>query len=88
LCAYDVNILGGSVHVINTEALVVAIKEIGQEVNADETKTRVISRDHNAGRSNNITSDNISCERVEVIIYILGQTYQIKIPFCKKLRAN
>ena len=45
-----VNILAGSVHAIkeNTEALV-ASKEIGQKINADKTKYRVMSRDHNAG---------------------------------------
>ena len=49
--ADDVNILGGSVHTIqkNTEALVVAIKEIGLEVNADTTKYLVMSWDQNAG---------------------------------------
>ena len=38
--ADDVNILGGSVHAIkkNAEALVVASKETGLEVNADKTK--------------------------------------------------
>jgi len=43
--ADDVNILGGSVHTIqkNTEALVVDIKEIGLEVNADTTKYLVMS---------------------------------------------
>jgi hypothetical protein len=43
--ADGVNILGGSVHTIekNTEALVVAIKEIGLEVNADTTKYMVMS---------------------------------------------
>jgi hypothetical protein len=66
LYAYDVNILGGSVHATNTEALVIVSKGIGQEVNADKTKTRVISRDHNAGRSHNIMIDNSSCVRVEV----------------------
>jgi hypothetical protein len=37
--ADDVNILGGSVHIIkkNVEALVVAWKEIRLEVNADKT---------------------------------------------------
>jgi hypothetical protein len=37
VCADDINILGGSVHVLkkNAEALVYASKEIGLEVNAD-----------------------------------------------------
>jgi len=54
LLAYadDVNILGGSVHTVkeNAEALVVATKEIGLEVNADKTKYMVMYRDRNAGR--------------------------------------
>ena len=43
----DVNILGGSVHTVkeNAEALVVATKEIGLEVNADKTKYIIMSRD-------------------------------------------
>ena len=38
----DANILSGNVHTVkkNTEALVFASKEIGLEVNADETKVR------------------------------------------------
>ena len=57
--ADDVNILGGSVHTVkkHTEALVVASKEIGLEVNADTTKYMVMSRDQNAGRSQNIKID-------------------------------
>ena len=43
LLAYadDVNILGGSIHMVkeNAEALVVATKETGLEVNADKTST-------------------------------------------------
>jgi hypothetical protein len=44
--AEDVNILSGSIHTIrkNTEALVVASKEIGLEVNAEKTKYMVMSR--------------------------------------------
>jgi hypothetical protein len=44
--ADDVIILGFRVHTIkeNTEALVVACKEIGPEVNADKTKYMVTSR--------------------------------------------
>jgi hypothetical protein len=42
LLAYveDVNILGGSIHTVrkNAEALVVATKQIGLEVNTDKTK--------------------------------------------------
>jgi len=45
--ADDVNILGGSVHTVkeNAEALAVARKERGLEVNADKTKCMVMSRD-------------------------------------------
>jgi len=49
LLAYadDVNILGGGTHTVkeNAEALIVASKETGLEVNADKTKCMVISRD-------------------------------------------
>jgi hypothetical protein len=76
LLAYadNVNILGGSVHTVkNAEALVVATKEIGLEVNADKTKYKVMSRNRNAGRSQNLKIDNSSIERVEEFKY-LGKT--------------
>ena len=65
--AYDINILGGSENIIkkNAKALVVASKETGLEVNADETKYMVMSRDQDAGRSHSIKTDNSSFERVE-----------------------
>jgi hypothetical protein len=71
----DVNILGGSVHAIktNTEALVVASKEIGLEVNAEKTKYMVMSGDRNVGQNGNIKLDNKSFERVEQFKY-LGTT--------------
>jgi hypothetical protein len=49
--AGGVDILGGSVQTVkeNTCTLTVASKEIGIEVNADETKYMVMSRDQNAG---------------------------------------
>jgi hypothetical protein len=75
--ADDVNtsILGGSVHAIkkNTEALVVASREIGLEVNAEKTNYMVMSRDQNAGRNHNIKIDNKFIERVEQFKY-LGAT--------------
>jgi len=63
--ADDVIILGGSVNIIkeNAEALVVASKEIGLEVNADKTKYLIMSRDQNAGRSHSIKIDNSSLQR-------------------------
>ena len=60
--ADDVNILGGRVHTIkeNAEALIVASKENGLEVDADKTKYMVISGDKNAGRNHTIKTDNSS----------------------------
>ena len=60
--ANDVNKLGGSVHTIkkNTEALVVASKETGLEVNTDKTKYMVMSQDQDAGWSHSIKIDNSS----------------------------
>ena len=49
---------------IPSEALVVAIKDIGLEVNVDKTKYMVMSRDQNAGLSHSIKTDNSSFERV------------------------
>jgi hypothetical protein len=48
--------MGWSIHTIkqNTKPLVAASKEIGLEVNADNTKHMVISWDRNAGWSHNI----------------------------------
>jgi len=61
------HILGESVHNIkkNEEALIVASKEIGLEVNADKTKYMVMSRDQDVGRSHNMNFENRSFERVE-----------------------
>ena len=69
----------GSVHNIkkNSEALVVASKEVGLEVDADKTKYMIMSRDQSAGRSHNIKIDNSSFERVEDFKY-LGTTWTNK----------
>jgi hypothetical protein len=56
----------------NTEALLVASKENGFEVNAYKTKYMVMSRDQTARRSYNMIN-NSSFERVEGFIY-LGTT--------------
>jgi hypothetical protein len=51
--------LGGSVLIIkkNTEALGVASREIGLEVNADKSKYMIMSRDKKAGQNKNIKID-------------------------------
>ena len=68
LLAYadDVNIPGRNVHTVkeNAEALVVATKDIGLEVNVDKTKYMIMSRDQNAGRSHSMKTDNSCIERV------------------------
>ena len=56
-----------------TDALLVACKETGLEVNDDTTKYMVMFQDQNAGRSHNIKIDNISFERLEQFKY-LGTT--------------
>jgi len=74
LLAYadDVNILGGSIRAVkeNAEALVVAAKENGLEVNTDKTKYMVMSRDQNAGRTHSMKNDNSSFERLGEYKYL------------------
>ena len=73
--ADDVNIIGGKVHTKkkNTESSADASKGIGLEVNPDESKYKVMSRDQNTGRSHNMKTDNSSSERMEEFRY-LGKT--------------
>ena len=67
-----VNILGGSVHAMKekTEALVVASKESGLEVNTDKSQYMIKSRDQNAERSHSVKTDNSSVEVVEELKYL------------------
>jgi hypothetical protein len=68
----DVNILDRILYAINknTEAIVVASKEIGLEVNAEKTKYMVMSRNQNAGQNHNIKVGNKFFERVEQFKYM------------------
>ena len=67
----DVNILGESIHTVekNAEALVVASKETGLQVNADKIKYMVMYRGLDAGRSYIIKIGNSSFESVEEFKY-------------------
>jgi len=87
--ADDVNILGGSVRIIekSLEALVVTTKEKGLEVNADKTKYIVMFRDQNAGRSHNIKIDNNSLARVDDFKY-LGTTITHQISLQEVIKSR
>jgi hypothetical protein len=54
----------------NAEALLVASKETGLEVNADKTKYMVMSREQPAGRCNSINIDKSSFEIMEDFKYL------------------
>jgi hypothetical protein len=56
------------------EALVGASKEIWLEVNTDETKYMVMSRDQHAGWSHNMKIDKGSFESVEESNYVCNET--------------
>ena len=80
--ADDVNILDWRVHTVekNTEAIVVAIKETGLEVNADKTKYMVMFWSQNAGQSHDMKTDSSSFGRVEKFKYLgTTLTYQNSI---------
>ncbi len=65
--AVDINVLGGGIYTVkeNAEALVVATKEFGIEVNVDKTKYMVMSREQTAGLSHTLKFDSSSIERVK-----------------------
>ena len=72
--ADDVTIFGGSVPTVskNAEALIVASKQIGLEVNGEKSKHLVMSQDQNSGRSHDMKIDNTrrSFETVEEFKYL------------------
>jgi hypothetical protein len=64
--ADDVNLLGDNVDAIkkNTRTLTDASKEVGLEVNAEETKFMLLSRHQNAGQNHDIKIGNRCFENV------------------------
>jgi hypothetical protein len=86
--ADDVNILGESVHTVEkkTEILVVVIKDIGLEVNTDETKCTIMYRDQNVRRGHNRNFDNSLFEIVEQFKY-LGTTLRNKYCIRKEIKS-
>jgi hypothetical protein len=71
----EVNLLGDSISTIkeNTESLSEAIRDVGPEINAKETKYMIMSHHPNSGKNQNIRIANESFEKVAKIKY-LGMT--------------
>jgi hypothetical protein len=86
--ADDVNILGGRVYTIkkSTEALVVASKEIGLEVNTDKSKYMFMSRGQTAGKRHNTNTYNSSFEREEEFKYL--ETKLNRSKFCSVINSE
>ena len=70
--ADDFYILGGRVHIVkvNAEALLVASKETGLDINAYKTEYMVMSGDQNAGRSHIIKTDKGVFENLDEFKYL------------------
>ena len=79
--------MDGNVHTRkkNTETLIVSIKAIGLQVNADKPKYMIVSRDQNVGRSHSIKTDNWSFEMVEDLKY-LGKSLRNQTSIQKEIK--
>jgi hypothetical protein len=73
--ADDVNLLEDNINTINrnTETLIGGSKEVGLEVNVEETRYMLVSRDQNAGHNQDIKIASTSTENMSQFRY-LGMT--------------
>jgi hypothetical protein len=91
LLAYadDVNILGGSIHMLkeNADALVAATGEIRLDVSVDTTKYMAMVRDQNAGRNQSVRIDKSTFGKVAEFKY-LGTTLTIRDSNVAEIRSR
>jgi hypothetical protein len=87
--ADDVNLLGDSVNTIkeNTETLLQARRDVGLEINAEETKYMIMSRHSNSGQNHNIRIANELFENVATFKY-LGTTLTNKNDIYDEIKSR
>jgi len=89
VCADDVNLLGVSINTIeeNTETFFVATRNLGLEINAENTKYMIMSRHQNSGYNQNIRVGNESFEDDAKLNY-LGTTLRNQNDLCNEMMCR
>jgi hypothetical protein len=84
----EINLMGDNINAIkqNTETLLGASRDVGLEINVEETRDMIISHHQNSGQNQNIRTGNESFGNMAKLKY-LGMT-QIRMTFMMKSRSD